>query len=241
METISQSLQNNEISSTPMSSLSVQDWGFVEYTEALKRQEDLVEQVYKEQSAGVIVFCKHPPVVTTGRKTQAGDVFSWQGNVVEVSRGGRATYHGPNQLVIYPILNLAIGGRQRPVKDLNWYLRHFENVLVESLADIGIPAMGKTAKTEANTTSSDKEETGVWTKEATGSRKIASLGIAVRHWISYHGAAINLHHDPNAFQGLMPCGFSPNIMVSCEELLKRKIDEATFQKNLLEKLLHCLA
>ena len=80
--------------------MEIQDWGLIDYFESNKRQLELVERVSTENLPGVIVFCTHPEIVTLGRSTEDGDVFSWDGPVAEISRGGRATYHGPSQLVI---------------------------------------------------------------------------------------------------------------------------------------------
>ena len=87
--------------------MMIEDWGLIEYGAALKRQTQAVEAVIADENhPGFLIFCSHPAVVTMGRQTQAEDVFAWDGPLIEVSRGGRATYHGPSQLVVYPILNL---------------------------------------------------------------------------------------------------------------------------------------
>lgn len=172
-------------------------------------------------------------MVTTGRQTKPEDIFSFTGPVIEVSRGGRATYHGPSQLVIYPILNLKNSRQNRGPQEIRGYLRDFEKAIVQTLNEYKIKAVGKTAqKLEGADIESD--ETGVWV----GSQKIASLGIAVKRWVTYHGAAINLDHDPEAFRGLNPCGFKSEIMVSVESLLNQKIDRAEFQKRLIMALVN---
>lgn len=204
------------------SDLEFQDWGLIDYAEALKKQEELAALVADKQTPGYLIFCTHPPIVTLGRKTQEGDVFSWQGEVLEISRGGRATYHGPSQLVVYPIFNLAYPRAGKPEKDIGWYLRSFENAIVATLAEYQVKAEGK--KTE--------DATGVWV----GPQKIASLGIAIRKWVSFHGAAINLDHDPKAFQGLNPCGFESSIMVSLEKLTAQKINRDLFKSKLCQNL-----
>ncbi len=203
------------------------DWGLIEYQEALDLQETLVADIFSHRRRGVIVFCSHPPVVTLGRKTQPGDVFDWNGPLVQVSRGGRATYHGPNQLVVYPLINLNHPEQKFPRKDIGWFLRNLEDVTVAALKEFGVPsAIGKTA----GTANSEQNETGVWVS----SRKVASLGICIRHWITFHGIAINLHHDPQAFRGLLPCGFQRETMTSVEELTGKPVDQGLFQKVLME-------
>ncbi|GIL18264.1 MAG: hypothetical protein BroJett040_20150 [Oligoflexia bacterium] len=212
--------------------IEFQDWGPIEYEKALEKQEQLVEKVAAEKSEGVLVFCTHPPIVTLGRKTEAGDVFAWQGPIKEISRGGRATYHGPSQLVIYPIINLDLPTNNRPQRDIGWYLRTLENAIIDVLKTEGITAIGKSLQKKSQT-DSGTEETGVWV----GNQKIASLGIGVRKWVTYHGAALNVDEDPQAFQGMKPCGFSTETMVSMEKLLGRKVDRPKIQNLLKEKLL----
>lgn len=213
------------------SELEFVDWGLVEYQLALSRQMELVSQVGSGVKVQTIVFCSHPPVVTLGRGTRSGDVFGWKGSIVEISRGGRATYHGPNQLVAYPIVNLSLQRKSLPSRDLHAYLRGLENAIVRTLKFCGVTANGSPA-TGARSLASEGEATGVWI----GKRKIASIGIGVRRWVSYHGLAINLDYDPNAFQGLNPCGFSQQTMISLEEVLGTKIDRAHFQLELQKNL-----
>jgi lipoyl(octanoyl) transferase len=212
------------------------DWGLTAYETAVQRQLELVEKVSSDENhPGYIVFCTHPPVVTTGRQTQAQDVFAWKGPVVEVSRGGRATYHGPSQLVIYPVLNLKRPRQNRGAQEIRGYIRVFEQTIVDVLKNYGIESTGKTSQ-KLEGANSETEETGVWV----GPKKIASLGIAVKKWVTYHGAAINLDYDPEAFQGLNPCGFNSGTMVSLEKLLGKKINREEFQKQISEKLLQNL-
>jgi lipoyl(octanoyl) transferase len=161
------------------------------------------------------VWCSHPPVVTLGRGTQEGDLTDWTGDVVEVQRGGRATYHGPSQIVAYPILNLSTRKR-----DLHQFMRNIELAIIETLKFYGV----QSGISEGNT--------GVWI----GNKKIASIGIAVKKWVSYHGVAINIDHDSNAFTGLKPCGFTTETMISLEELTNTKINHQEF----IEKFKHFL-
>ncbi|MEQ1723030.1 MAG: lipoyl(octanoyl) transferase LipB [Pseudobdellovibrio sp.] len=211
----------------------VQDWGLIDYQEALNKQLELVETVSQEQNhPGFLIFCTHPHIVTTGRQTKSEDIFAWKGPIIEVSRGGRATYHGPSQLVIYPILNLKDGRAGRGPQEIRGYIRAFEKAIVETLKEYGIEGIGKTPqKLPGQDTETD--ETGVWV----GRQKIASLGIAVKKWVTFHGAAINLDYDPEAFQGLNPCGFTSSTMTSLETLTNQKIDREHLKKDILTKLL----
>lgn len=208
-----------------MPTLKFEDWGLIDYQEALNKQLERVQEVAESQSEnfGFLVFCTHPPVVTLGRKTQPGDVFGWQGPVIEIARGGRATYHGPSQLVVYPIFK---------IKDIGRYLRTMEDAIIDVLKSYGVEAIGKTLQKKTDTTE-ETEETGVWV----GRQKIASLGIGVKKWVTYHGAAINIDYDTQAFQGLKPCGFSPETMVSLEQLAGHQIDRKRFADHLKARLL----
>lgn len=210
--------------------LQFEDWGEIEYSRATQQQLELVQQLAASENERV-VFCTHPPVVTVGRGTRDGDVFSWSGPVLETSRGGRATYHGPNQLVIYPILNLNADRQSFARRDIHAYLRALEQSLVAALRRLDIRAEARTTQlTDDN--GGKLSLTGVWV----GERKLASIGVAVKKWISYHGAAVNVDRDDDAFQGIHPCGFSSQIMTSVEELLGRRIPRAEIKSLFREQL-----
>lgn len=222
--------------------MEIQDWGLIDYFESNTRQLELVERVHTENLPGILVFCIHPEIVTLGRSTEQGDVFSWDGPVAEISRGGRATYHGPSQLVIYPIINLKHESRSSSdQQNVAGHLRKLENGIINWLSTLNVKAEGKTLDLENRKPQQDYkgnsvEETGVWVD----GRKVASLGIAVKKWVTYHGAAINLFADKAAFRGMYPCGFSQSVMVSVEDLIGEKPNIETaktflaqhFQKNL---------
>lgn len=220
----------------PLNGIEFLDWGLIDYEQSLKNQEELVEKIHQEKLPGFIVFCTHPPIVTLGRKTEAGDVFAWEGPTKEVSRGGRATYHGPSQLVIYPLLNLDLESNPEthhwPKHDVGYVMRGLETAIINTLKVWNIQATGKSLQKNEQTNSSS-EETGVWVEN----KKVASVGIGVRHWVSMHGAAINMDYDRDAFFGMNPCGFKKEIMTSIEELLGKKIDHDEFNKILMMELL----
>lgn len=206
--------------------LNVEDWGLIAYKEALSRQEEYVDQVARELRRETLVFCSHPPVVTLGRGTKEGDVFGWTGEAFEVTRGGRATYHGPSQIVAYPILDLNSRGR-----DLHLYMRALEGAVLATLDSFGISSEANALQVEDGAIEASPA-TGVWI----GKRKIASIGIAVRKWISFHGLALNVEHDPAAFQGMKPCGFSPGSVISMEEVLDERPSRITVQTRLEREL-----
>lgn len=207
-----------------------EDWGLIDYQQALDKQLEYVEKVAADDNhPGFLIFCSHPPVVTTGRQSTPEDIFAWKGPVIEISRGGKATYHGPSQVVVYPILNLKKPRLGRGPQEIRGYLRALEQAIVETLAVYRIDAIGRTPqKIPGQIAATD--ETGVWI----GDRKIASLGIAVKKWITYHGAAINVFYDPEAFIGMNPCGFKASTMLSLEQLLNKIPDIVSFKKALKE-------
>ena len=215
--------------------LQFENWGLISYQEALRKQTELVEKVAEENLPGYLIFCTHPPVVTLGRATKPGDVFAWSGETVEVSRGVRATYHGPSQLIVYPILNLTFARKGRKDREIVGYLRVFEEAIVDVLKTYGVQAQGRSLHKNPQT-DAEADETGVWV----GDRKLASLGIAVRKWVTFHGAAINLQYDPKAFVGMNPCGFTTETMTSLEQVLEAPVDVAQFSEKLRLKLLHIL-
>ncbi len=180
-----------------MSTLEIVEAGPVPYQEALAWQRGLAEdRIAGRLDHDVLLLLEHPPVVTLGRNSQAAHVLRPAGvDVFEVERGGDVTYHGPGQLVGYPILDL---GAYK--KDLHWYLRTLEQALIEALALLDIAA-------ERN-----PGFTGVWTR----GRKIASIGIHVKQWVTWHGFALNVATDLTEFERIVPCGISDVVMTSVQ-------------------------
>jgi lipoate-protein ligase B len=170
--------------------------GRVEYARALALQEMLVAR----RLAGrpdTLLLLEHPPVYTLGRgadprhlgRATAGDIA-----VVRTHRGGQVTYHGPGQLIGYPILDLRASFRT----DVRWYLRMLEEVLISTLTDLGIAAERRPGLT------------GVWVR----GRKIASIGVALRRWVTWHGFALNVDADLSGFAAITPCGIAGVEMTS---------------------------
>jgi len=177
-----------------------------DYAESLAAQQELVERCYGSGGReNFLVLVEHPPVVTVGRSGKAAellaepDALAQRGiELVETNRGGKSTFHGPGQLVAYPVIDLSARGR-----DLHRYLRDLEGWLIRLLADYHITA-GRNAPF-----------TGVWVAGA----KIASIGIAVRHWVGYHGVALNVTTDLSYFDLIVPCGLSKVRMTSMQQAL----------------------
>ena len=199
--------------------MKVIDLGLIDYLKAYEIQKEFVDKVYQKQSEEVIIACSHPEVVTLGRKSEPKDILGFQGPIVHIERGGKATWHGPNQLVVYPIIDLRLRNN-----DIHLYLRSLEQSLVKTLNDYHIKSCGNPDGTV--------ETTGVWIDD----KKVASIGIAIKRGITWHGMAINIDHHPNAFVGINPCGYSVETMTSIEQLLSQKIDRQKFQSRFLEEL-----
>lgn len=179
--------------------------GRIGYEEALQIQETLAEAKTNDDDApDLLLLLEHPPVYTIGRTPDQSSLRS--PNLLPhplhiVSRGGQATYHGPGQLVGYPIIDL-----RRREKDLHRYLREIEEILIESCAELEVPAGRRDGMT------------GVWT----GDRKLASIGVGVRKWISMHGFALNVTRESEAgFAAITPCGLPGVSMTSLENERKK--------------------
>lgn len=170
--------------------------GRMAYPDALALQESLVAQRGTGEIGDQLLLLEHEPVYTIGRTP---DQSSLRGAahlphpLVQINRGGQATYHGPGQLVGYPLLDLRSRGQ-----DLHLYLRALEEILIETCAAFGVIAQRRAALT------------GVWM----GQRKIASIGVGVRQWISMHGFALNVGGDLTPFAQITPCGISGVEMTS---------------------------
>jgi len=180
-----------------VSALEIIEAGSVPYADALAWQRELAEdRIAGRLSHDVLLLLEHPPVVTLGRNSHASHLLQPAGiDVFEVERGGDITYHGPGQLVGYPIIDL------RDYKqDLHWYLRTLEQALIGALGILNIPA-------ERN-----PGFTGVWT----GGKKIASIGIHVKQWVTWHGFALNVTTDLANFDRIVPCGIPGVVMTSVQ-------------------------
>ncbi len=181
--------------------LLVLNLGERSYAEVLDFQRDAAaRRISGELDQDLLILVEHPPVVTLGRRKAdnklpvSEDFLRSRGiELFEVERGGGVTFHGPGQLVGYPIFDL-----QRHKLDLHWYLRQVEEGLIRTLATYGIPA-------ERNA-----GFTGVWT----AGRKIASIGVHARNWVTWHGFALNVATDLSYFNLMTPCGIDGVVMTS---------------------------
>jgi lipoyl(octanoyl) transferase len=177
-----------------MSALEVRRLGRTRYADAHALQQELVAERIDGRVGDLLLLTEHEPVITTGRGTPLEEqrLLGASGiPVVEVERGGEATYHGPGQLVAYPILALPPERR-----DLHRYLRDLEEAVIGVLAEFELEGTRRPGLT------------GVWL----GERKVCSIGVAVRRWVTWHGLALNLHTDLEPFRRFHPCGLAPSVM-----------------------------
>jgi lipoyl(octanoyl) transferase len=194
------------------------DWGRTDYRIAWQRQDELVSRRIAGKISDTLVFTEHHPVFTVGMRRDADRHLVWNAGqlaqagivLVKTNRGGDITYHGPGQVVGYPIVSLE---RRR---DLHAYLRFLEQVLINSLGCLGLAAARREGKT------------GIWL----GTRKIAAIGVAVRRWVTYHGFALNVNTNLDHYAGIVPCGIgtTDGTITSLQAEFGRPIDDAEVKR-----------
>jgi lipoyl(octanoyl) transferase len=178
------------------------DWGSTAYEIAWEKQHTLVAQRNSAEIGDTLVFTEHEPVYTLGVRKDSSDHLLWSPaeldkrgiTLSQTNRGGDITYHGPGQIVGYPIINLS------PRKDLHAYLRLLEQILINTVGAFGLAADRRAGKT------------GIWL----GTRKIAAIGVAVKKWTTYHGFALNVNPDLTPFSGIIPCGITDGTVTSMQ-------------------------
>lgn len=173
--------------------------GIKNYQETLTLQYQLIEKRIINEIEDTLVLVEHPHVITMGRKGKIENIFDTSISMYKVERGGDVTYHGFGQIVGYPIIDF------RAKKDVDKFLRALEEIIILTLKNYDIKATRK------------ENYTGVWVNE----KKIASIGISFKNWISYHGFSLNVSTDLNYFLKLNPCGLEGSIMTSMNEIMKK--------------------
>ena len=169
--------------------LLFKDLGRMEFLAALALQEQIVERKRSEPCADILLFVEHPHVYTLGRGGDQANVLTPQDvPVYRTSRGGDVTYHGPGQMVVYPIIDL----RSKLRRDVHRYVKNLELSAIRTLRDFGLEGTRR------------PPFTGIWI----GDKKIAAIGVAVRRCITFHGLALNVNPDLNYFKRIIPCGLA---------------------------------
>ena len=181
--------------------LLVRDLGVLDYDAAWAMQKQLAaDRISGQLAHDTLLLVQHPPVVTLGRSTKPGNLLAsaafLEANDIqlrEVERGGDVTVHELGQLVAYPIIDL-----KQHKKDLHWYLRQLEESIIQALAVVGVPAGRRDGLT------------GVWRED----RKLASIGVHARDWVTWHGVALNVCNDLRTFDHVVPCGIDQVVMTT---------------------------
>ena len=200
---------------------TIEDWGVIDYEEGYARQKTAVKGVLSGRGP-YLFLCEHPPVITLGRLADrrhvliSEDLLKRRGiNVVAIDRGGDVTLHAPGQLVAYPVLNL-----KNYRRDLKWYLNKLEQVAIDLLRDFDILTCRLSGKT------------GVWA----GSKKIVSVGVGVKQWVTFHGLAININTDLKLFNLINPCGLNV-LMTSVQQIRGDAVDMRAAKRACIQ---HCV-
>ena len=188
------------------SSMNILDLGRMSYNSAWDIQKEYHKKVVSGKEPDTLIIVEHEPVYTLGKSANDNHLLqsaSEEIQVFRIERGGDITFHGPGQIVVYPILDL-----NRFVKSVSWYMRTLEKIIIDTLSDFEIKAELKDGLT------------GVWV----GDEKIGAQGVRISRWVTMHGLALNVNTDLRYFDGIIPCGIFDYGVTSMEKLMGRKQD-----------------
>lgn len=198
------------------------DLGLIDYERAYRAQKELVARRKSGEVCDSVIFAEHYPVFTMGRAGRASSLLvdksvleAYGIKVLAVDRGGDMTFHGPGQLVVYPVIDLTAHGR-----DLHRYLRVLEEVVIRSMAKYSISADRRTGNT------------GAWVS----GRKIASIGVAAANWITYHGVSVNVNVDLGFFSMIRPCGMDDIETTSMARILQKDVELDDVKRSIFSAL-----
>ena len=194
--------------SVGLSAIDLKKIGLIDYEAALAIQREFHSEIAAGSRPNTLILLEHPPVFTAGRRTEASERPMDGSPVIDVDRGDKITFHGPGQIVGYPIIKL-----QNP-QDVVGFVRVLENALIDLCAEFGVVA------------SRYCERSGVWIRDARGDRKIAAIGIRVAKGVTMHGFAINVTTDLSYFDRIVPCGIADAGVTSLAKELNREIGVA---------------
>ena len=203
-------------------SIALNKAGLVEYEQALQLQRVLHSEVAEAQRPNTLLLLQHPPVFTAGRRTLESEKPTDGSTVIDVDRGGKITFHGPGQIVGYPIVKL------KNPNDVVGFVRELETSLIAVCKEFGIDAQRYC------------ERSGVWIRDNRGDRKIAAIGIRVARGVTMHGFALNVNPDLSYFDRIIPCGISDAEVTSMAKELGREISipevENVLERHMFEAL-----
>ena len=207
-----------------MNSLLTIELGLISWAEAYALQQRIVAARKAGTIEDVLLLCEHPHVITLGRNANRSNLLASehvlrQKNVElqPTNRGGDVTYHGPGQIVGYPILNL--GNIKR---DVGWYVRTLEEAMIRATADLGIEAFRVPGKT------------GIWVQAGATEEKLGAIGVHISRWVTSHGFAYNVATDLRYFDLIVPCGIPDRKATSLEKLLHRNVKPGEVQPHLVQ-------
>lgn len=206
----------------PIRPLRILRLGRRPYPVVHRLQRRLIDEIAAGRTADTLLLLEHEPVITCGRGTDPANLGPPGGDlpVVSIERGGDVTWHGPGQLIGYPLLLLRSHER-----DLHRHLRRTEELLIRTCGDLGCPADRKAG------------HTGVWVPAGAPARKVASIGVAVRRWVTWHGFALNRAVNPEVYAAINPCGLEAGVMTS----LDRECPRCPGEEEVIEALIGHLA
>ena len=171
----------------------------IDYNLALKFLEKRVEDVINGKKPELLWILEHKPIFTAGTRSKENEILNKTISVSKTSRGGKITYHGPGQKVVYFVLNLNKRG-----KDIRKLIKHIENCIIKILKEYGIKSFN------------DKKNIGIWVNINGKAKKVASIGIRVKRWIAFHGFSINISNNLEVYKNIVPCGiYSKGITNLC--------------------------
>ena len=219
-----------------MSVCSIVDLGLIGYAEACELQKRVVAARKAGAIDDVLLFCEHPHVITLGRSGKRANLLASE-NVLRQkgveylasTRGGDITYHGPGQIVGYPILNLSAMRR-----DVVWYVRTLEEAMIRATAELGVAACREPGKTGIWVNAPERTATQSAPRKEAKAEKLAAIGVHISRWITSHGFAYNVATDLRYFDLIVPCGIADRKATSLEKLLGRNVSPAEI-KPLLAK------
>lgn len=176
-----------------------------DYKNAVSAMEERVAAIRSGSAGDLVWLLEHPPLYTAGTSADPSDLLNPQFPVFETGRGGEYTYHGPGQRVAYVMLDLK---QRQQAPDIKKYVCQLEEWVIRSLAHFGIKGERRAGRI------------GIWVVTQTGEKKIAAVGVRIRHWVTYHGIAINVNPDLSHFGGIVPCGIREFGVTSFHDLEK---------------------
>ena len=208
IKTINSTLANTQI--------DIQDLGKLLYKKTWKYQKELLKKRSKNEINDTLILVEHEPVFTLGKNADENHILqNYPDNIktYQIERGGDVTYHGPGQLVGYPILDL-----RNYKKSISWYMRSLEQVIIDTLFDYNITANRKNGLT------------GVWYNN----EKIAALGVRVSRWITMHGFSLNVNPNLNHYKNIIPCGIFEHGVTSMSNILNENVDYEHVKKTIIK-------